>query len=393
MLALIAAFTMLLALLMPAAGAPGSYGDPAPSTSIASPDVTAQSVFSFDLASGITLYENNPDERMQIGSTVKVATALVVMQHGDPADQVLIDESDTVDITVYSNMQLQAGDTLTVSTLLYGLLIPSGSDGAMALARHVGLDLCGCNDVDEARDAFYEVMNDYAADIGLQNSRFTNASGIDAVNAYSTARDIAILFGELMKNERLAGIVAEPAYSFDSVGATPRNYQSQTTNQLLGQLGVIGGKTGSTEAAGGCVVLARQVNGDSNTVITAVLGADLEYRDSMIVEGSDERWNDARAIFSGMDEQFAWVTPGAEGTFPGLAEEMAVWQVQFNDPPTIPYPASGVTPAYQLVLRSAPEADAEGGAVRLYYDQEQVGSVPVYYTTAQSASIAGDPGR
>ncbi|MBA3379727.1 MAG: hypothetical protein H0T93_12670, partial [Chloroflexia bacterium] len=90
MLALIAAFTMLLALLMPAAGAPGSYGDPAPSTSIASPDVTAQSVFSFDLASGITLYEKNPDERMQIGSTVKVATALVVMQHGDPADQVLI---------------------------------------------------------------------------------------------------------------------------------------------------------------------------------------------------------------------------------------------------------------------------------------------------------------
>ena len=393
MLALIAAFTMLLALLMPAAGAPGSYGDPAPSTSIASPDVTAQSVFSFDLASGITLYEKNPDERMQIGSTVKVATALVVMQHGDPADQVLIDESDTVDITVYSNMQLQAGDTLTVSTLLYGLLIPSGSDGAMALARHVGLDLCGCNDVDEARDAFYEVMNDYAADIGLQNSRFTNASGIDAVNAYSTARDIAILFGELMKNERLAGIVAEPAYSFDSVGATPRNYQSQTTNQLLGQLGVIGGKTGSTEAAGGCVVLARQVNGHSNTVITAVLGAHLEYRDSMIVEGSDERWNDARAIFSGMDEQFAWVTPGAEGTFPGLAEEMAVWQVQFNDPPTIPYPASGVTPAYQLVLRSAPKADAEGGAVRLYYDQERVGSVPVYYTTAQSASIAGDPGR
>ncbi len=393
LLAVIAALTIAAATVLPTVGAPDSMEATAPSAAIASPEVTAQGVFSFDMASGITLYEKNPDERMQIGSTVKVVTALVVMRHGDPADQVLIDESDTVDITVYSNMQLQAGDTLTVGTLLYGLLIPSGSDGAQALARHVGLDLCGCDDFDEARDAFYQAMNDYAAELGLENSRFINASGIDAENAYSTARDIAILFGELMKNERLAGIVAEPAYQFTSAGPEARTYQEDTTNELLGELGVVGGKTGSTEAAGACVVLARPVNGGSNTVITAVLGADLEYQDSVIVEGSDERWNDARAIFSAMDEQFAWVTPGAEGTFPGLAEEMAVWQVQFNDPPTIPYPSTGATAAYQLVLRGEPEADAEGGAVRLYYDQEQVGSVPVYYTTAQSASIAGEAGR
>lgn len=393
MLALAAALSILLATVMPVVGAPGTFGSNLPAAAIASPTVTAQSVFSFDLASGITLYEKDPDERMQIGSTVKVATALVVMLHGDPADEVLIDDTDTVDITVFSNMQLQAGDTLTVGTLLYGLLIPSGNDAANALARHVGLDLCECDNIDDARDAFYQAMNDYAAELGLGNTLFTNASGIDAENTYSSARDIATLFGELMKNERLSSIVAEPAYSFYSAGSENRNYQSPTTNQLLGDLGVVGGKTGSTEAAGGCVVLARQVNGGSNTVITAVLGADLEYQDSVIVEGSDERWNDARIIFDAMDEQFTWVTPGAEGTFPGLAEEMAVWQVQFNDPPTIPYPGSGVTPAYQLVLSNQQEANAEGGAVRLYYDQEQVGSVPVYYATAQSASMAGEPGR
>lgn len=392
-MAVIAALTIAAATVLSTVGAPGSIEAMVPSVAIASPDVTAQSVFSFDMASGITLYEKNPDDRMQIGSTVKVATALVVMQHGDPADEVLIDESDTVDITVYSNMQLQAGDTLTVGTLLYGLLIPSGNDGAMALARHVGLDLCECDDANDARGAFVQTMNDYAAELGLENSRFTNASGIDAENTYSSARDIAILFRELMRNERLAGIVAEPAYQFTSAGSERRTYSSDTTNDLLGQLGVTGGKTGSTEEAGGCVVLARQVNGGSNTVITAVLGADLAYQDSVIVEGSDERWNDARTIFGAMDEQFAWVTPGAEGTFPGLAEEMAVWQVQFNDPPTIPYPSTGATASYQLVLRGEPEADAEGGAVRLYYDQEQVGSVPVYYTTAQSASIAGESGR
>jgi D-alanyl-D-alanine carboxypeptidase len=360
---------------------------------VAAPDVTAQSVFSYDLATGITLYEKNPDERMQIGSTVKVATALVVMQHGDPADEVLIEEADTVDITVYSNMQLQAGDTLTVGTLLYGLLLPSGSDGAQALARHVGKELCGCEDRDEAMNAFVGAMNDYAAELGLANTLFTNPSGIDAENTYSTAHDIALLFGELMKNERLAGIVAEPAYQFVSAGPEARAYRSETTNELLGQLGVVGGKTGSTEAAGACVVLAREVNGGSNTVITAVLGSDLEYQDSMIVEGSDKRWDDARSIFTAMDDQFAWVTPGAEGTFPGLAEEMAVWQVQFNDAPTIPYPTSGAEAAYQLVLGEPGDEGSEGGAVRLFYDREQVGSVPVFYTTGQAASQTSQTGH
>lgn len=393
LLAVIAALAIVTSTAPPMAAAPGSMGPNDSSAAIASPEVTAQSVFSFDLASGITLYEKNPDDRMQIGSTVKVATALVVMQHGTPADQVLIDESDTVDITVYSNMQLQAGDTLTVGTLLYGLLLPSGNDGANALARHVGSGLCGCDDANDARGAFVQAMNDYAAELGLENTLFTNASGMDAENTYSSARDIAILFRELMRNERLAGIVAEPAYQFTSVGPNPRTYQEDTTNDLLGQLGVIGGKTGSTGAAGGCVVLARQANGGSNTVITAVLGSDLEYSDNVIVEGSDQRWNDARTIFSAMDDQFAWVTPGAEGTFPGLAEEMAVWQVQFNDPPTIPYPSTGAAAAYQLVLRGQGDTGDEGGAVRLYYDQEQVGSVPVYYTAAQSPSIAGGAGR
>lgn len=383
------AFTLLTATLAPVAARPGfETGHGVASSGIPSPEVTARGVFSYDLTTGITLYESNPDEQMQIGSTVKVATALVVMQHGNPADEVLIEESDTVDITVYSNMQLMAGDTLTVGTLLYGLLLPSGNDGALALARHVGSQICGCDDRNDALDAFVGAMNDYADELGLENTRFTNPSGIDSENTYSSARDIAIMFGELMQNERLARIVAEPAYSFFSVGPDSRNYQSPNTNQLLGQLGVIGGKTGTTGEAGACVVLAREVNGGANLVITAVLGSDVAYEDGAIVEGSDLRWNDARTIFGAMDEQFAWVTPGAEGTFPGLAEEMAVWQVQFDDPPTIPYPTSGTDATYQLVLGTGGENGDEGGSVRLFYDQQQVGNVPVFYSSARASTSA-----
>jgi D-alanyl-D-alanine carboxypeptidase len=368
----------------PVAAAPGNTGTVPVASYVEPPEVSAQGVYAYDLATGIVLYEKNADERMQIGSTVKVATALVVVANAETSEEVLIQEDDTVDITVFSNMQLQAGDTLTVGTLLYGLLIPSGNDGALALARHVGSSMCGCDDRDEAIATFVQAMNDYAASLGLENTRFAHPAGIDSENAYSTAHDIAILFGELMKDEYLAGIVAEPAYSFYSAGPEARNYQEDTTNQLLGQMGVVGGKTGTTEAAGGCVVLARQVNGGSNTVITAVLGSDVQYdENSIIVDGSDRRWDDARSIFGAMDEQYAWVVPGSEGTFPGLAEEMAVWQVQFASAPTIPYPRSGVETAYQLVLGGA---GGESGAVRLYYDRAQVGSVPV-----SSIAAVADP--
>jgi hypothetical protein len=92
-----------------------------------------------------------------------------------------------------------------------------------------------------------------------------------------------------------------------------------------------------------------------------------------VVAGSDQRWNDANKLFAAMDEQFSWVEPGSEGTFPGLDEEMAVWQVDLAGSPLIPYPADGVTASYQLVLGEG----GTSGAVHLFFDDQQVGTVPV----------------
>lgn len=367
-----------------APGAPGAPGQAGPVLAIDPPSVSAKAIFAFDLASGVVLYEKNPTERMQVGSTVKIATALAVMKHGNLADEVPIVESDQVDWNTYSNMQLTAGDTLTVGTLLYGLLLPSGNDGANALARHVGAQLSGSDDPETATLAFVQAMNDIVAELGLKNTRFVNPSGIDDRNSYSSAHDMAILFGELMKDEKLAAIVAEPAYSFYSVGARPRQYEGKTTNQLLNQLGVIGGKTGTTAAAGGNVVLAREMNEGANMVITAVLGADVTYgNDGMVSE--DVRWDDARKILSDMDTRFSWVVPGVEGTFPGLAEEMTVWQVEFRDPPTVPIPTGeDAQTTYQLVLGPPALAGKQCGSVQLLVGGSAVGSIPIYQTGAQA---------
>jgi hypothetical protein len=128
------------------------------------------------------------------------------------------------------------------------------------------------------------------------------------------------------------------------------------------------------------------MNGGSSTVIASVLGSDVAYdENSIIVEGSDKRWDDARAIFTAMDEQYTWIVPGSEGTFPGLSEEMAVWQAGFDGDPVVPYPREGVETGYQLVLDNA-----DSGTVDLFYDQQLAGSLPVKITSATTATDGQD---
>jgi D-alanyl-D-alanine carboxypeptidase (penicillin-binding protein 5/6) len=349
------------------------------SSALAPSGLTAQSVYAFDATTNVLLYSQNPNERLAIGSLVKVATALVVVDTiSDLNEQVLIDQTDTVDITVYSNMQLVAGDTLTVSLLLYGLLIPSGNDGGRALARYVGSKISGNDDPDAARDAFVARMNAFAKEQDLENTQFQNADGTDAKDTFSTAHDIAILFSLLMKNEKLAEIVSLPSYQGTSSGPEKRQYAEDTTNQLLGRSGVIGGKTGTTEEAGACVALARQLE-NGNIVIMALLGADAEYdANSVIVAGSDKRWEDADKVIADMDEKLSWIAPPDETAFPGLEAEMNVWQVETKDQAAVPLRVGGQGSMYQLVLGSPVSAGEEAGKVDLYYGEIQLGSFPVY---------------
>jgi serine-type D-Ala-D-Ala carboxypeptidase (penicillin-binding protein 5/6) len=364
--------TMLAALL-------ATLSVPAPDAAAAlpAPDVTARGVYAYDASTGIELFAKNEHERVSIGSTVKIVTALVTVKYANLEDEVTIIESDLVDTAVYSNMQLQSGDTLTVSQLLYGLLIPSGSDGANALARHVGGIITGSDDPIAQLDGFVAEMNAFVAEHGFQDTRFSNPHGNDAPNNYSSAYDIARLGGLLMQDEFLASVVGEPGYSFTSVGPEARNYQEDTTNTLLGQSGVTGIKTGSTEEAGGCVVLARQVNNGNSMVITAVLGADLEY-DSAGMVALDSRWEDASQLIAYTDATFMWLPLADAETFVNLPTEMAVWDVHLDGNPFVPITtADDIMTRYQLALN--PDG---GGTIDIYYDNDRVGSLPLQAGTA-----------
>lgn len=263
------------------------------------PDVSAGSVFAFDPATGEVILERNANERRLIGSVVKLATALVVVDHLDADQEIVIAGSDMVEPGI-SAMGLQPGDTLTVEQLLTGLLVASGGDAAQALARELGGQFSGSDDPATAIAAFVDAMNEKAAGLDLADTRFANPDGDDSDESWSTAHDVAMLYAELAADPLLAELVALPDYAFTSVGPEATPYAGTSTNQLIGQYGVLSAKTGSTEAAGGCLVLARAMPDGGGTEVVAILGADLAY-DETWTPTVDERWNDAVTVMEAID--------------------------------------------------------------------------------------------
>jgi len=304
------ATALLTMILLPGVAAQGALDVPA---------ITAASVYAFDPATGEVILERNADERRPIGSITKIATALVAVEHLGLDDEIVVASSDMVP-SGFSAMGLQPGDTLTVRQLLTGLLVASGGDAARALAREAGGRLSGSGDPATAVAAFVQAMNDKATELGLADTRFANPDGDDADEAWSTARDVAVLYAALHADPVLADLAALADYSFTSVGPETTPYTGLSTNQLIGQHGVVSTKTGSTEAAGGCLVLARTMPDGGGAVIVAILGAELAY-DETWTPTIDERWNDAVTVMEAIDA--GW-TPGQNLAAPATTAPHAV---------------------------------------------------------------------
>ena len=149
-----------------------------------------------DADSGRVLYEQNADRKMLIASTTKILTALVAIEEGDLHDTVKV--SREAAYTEGSAMYLKEGETLTLETLLYGVLLCSGNDAAVAMAQHVGGSVKG----------FVALMNEKAQELGMEHSSFANPNGLDDEQHYSTARDMAKLARAALENETLMRIAS-----------------------------------------------------------------------------------------------------------------------------------------------------------------------------------------
>lgn len=217
-------------------------------------EVSATAAVLMDADMGQVLYEKNGDRQMLIASTTKIMTALVVLEHAAPDDVITVTPDHMAE---GSSMYLRAGETVRVEELLYGLLLCSGNDAALALTECAG-----------GLTPFVALMNEKAAALGMAHTSFANPNGLDADGHYSTARDMAVLAAAAVENPTFRRIC-----SSRSVTIGQRTMENH--NRLLRQVeGCIGLKTGYTRAAGRTLVSCTERDGCRLVAVTLQDGND-----------------------------------------------------------------------------------------------------------------------
>ena len=222
------------------------------------PKTNSRRYIVYDRISKSMIIGKNEDVKSAMASTTKIMTSIVILEKADLDEMVTV--SAKAGGTGGSRLGLKKGDKASVKNLLYGLMLRSGNDAAVALAEHVG------GSVKE----FAELMNEKASELGLTNTHFVTPHGLDDANHYTTALELAKLTDYAMNNETFSKIVGTKS---TTIYINNQSRQINNTNELLGVLnGVVGVKTGFTNNAGRCLVTETKRN--NMDIITIVLGAD-----------------------------------------------------------------------------------------------------------------------
>ena len=224
------------------------------------PTINSRRYVIYDRNSKKAIYGKDENKQTAMASTTKILTATVVLETCKDLNEVVTISAKAAR-TGGSTLGINAGDKITVNDLLYGLLLRSGNDTAVALAEYIGGSV----------EKFAELMNNKAKEIGLENSHFVTPHGLDDPNHYTTAYELAYLTDYALKNEKFSKIVGTK-YATISINGISREIKN--TNELLlsDVEGVYGVKTGFTNNAGRCLVTSVKRN--NMDLIVVVLGAD-----------------------------------------------------------------------------------------------------------------------
>ncbi|MDY3224798.1 MAG: D-alanyl-D-alanine carboxypeptidase family protein [Candidatus Faecousia sp.] len=317
--------------------------------------VSARRAYVLDAVSGRVLFERNPDERSLIASTTKIMTALIVCEQCNVLDRMRIPK-EAVGIEG-SSMYLQEGEVLTLQELLYGLMLSSGNDAAVALAIYCGGTVEG----------FAELMNDKARSLGLTDTHFENPNGLDSPGHYSTARDLAKLASYAMENP-----IFYKTVSTRNVTVGQRYLTNH--NKLLWRLeGADGVKTGFTKAAGRILVSSATRQG--RRIIGVTIDAPDDWNDhcQLLNEGFS-RFQVRKVVSAGECVGTLEVLGGEKCRVQVLAAEDFSYALAPEEHPQTVLPGAG------FVYAPAVEG-ADAGYAYVLIEGNAVGKFPVVYGT------------
>lgn len=264
------------------------------------PPVRAESAASYcviDVVTGRVLYEKDAYTKRGMASTTKIMTALVALERANPNDIATV--SNNASRTEGSSLYLKAGEKMTISDLVYGLMLNSGNDAAVVLAEHIGGDV----------ETFAGMMNDMAREIGADSTHFKNPNGLHDDDHYTTAYDLALITRRAMQNKTFREIAATKKYTVETVDTKRKIYLSNH-NKLLNSLeGCDGVKTGFTKKTGRCLVSSVTRDGWQAICVTLNAGDDWNDHTSLMNKAFSEYQN-RRVIAKGQFIKTVPVTGG-----------------------------------------------------------------------------------
>ncbi|MBQ7001427.1 MAG: D-alanyl-D-alanine carboxypeptidase [Oscillospiraceae bacterium] len=315
--------------------------------------ISARRAYVLDAVSGRSLYEKNANERSLIASTTKIMTALIVCEQCNVLDRMRIPK-EAVGIEG-SSMYLQEGEILTLQELLYGLMLSSGNDAAVALAIYCGGTVEG----------FAELMNDKARNLGLHGTHFENPNGLDSPSHYSTAKDLAVLAAYAMENPIFAKTVSTKNLKIG-------NRYLTNHNKLLWRVeGADGVKTGFTKAAGRILVSSAARQGRRIIAVTIDDGDDWNDHAALLETGFS-RYVHREIVKAGERIDTLEVLGGQTRQVEILAGEDFGYALAPEETPQIVYPGPGFTYAPAV-------AGEDAGYAYILVQGKAVGKIPVTY--------------
>ena len=220
-------------------------------------DTTSEAAGLFDITDGQVMYSKNAFERLYPASITKVMTALIAIKYGDLTDTVTDTEDAVITEAGATLAGIHPGDQLTMEQLLYGLMLPSGNDAGAAIAVHMAGSI----------DAFAELMNREAQKLGATGTHFMNPHGLTNADHYTTAYDLYLIFNEALKQPEFRKVTGTTSYTADYTDGSGNpvsttweggNWYMVGQRQTPDGLTVFSGKTGTTSAAGFCLIMASR---------------------------------------------------------------------------------------------------------------------------------------
>ncbi len=315
--------------------------------------ISAEKAIVMDAATGRVIFEKNADSQSLIASTTKIMTALVVCEQCNVLDRMRIPR-EAVGIEG-SSMYLQEGEVLTIQELLYGLMLHSGNDAAVALAVYCGGTVEG----------FAELMNDKARILGMTGSHFVNPNGLDAPEHYSTARDLAILASYAMENP-----IFRKTVSARTVTVGQRHLRNH--NKLLWQVeGADGVKTGYTRAAGRILVSSAVRNG--RRVVAVTINDPNDWADhGALLNDAFSKYEIRQLLFAGETVGNLEIAGGQAGRVELLAAEDFEYPIAEGE--AVQIRISGPGFVYAPVTEGA-----EAGTAHICIGGSSIGKIPLIY--------------